>query len=114
MRYKLTYKCSVTSPYVALHNLTLILASDHHPHTDTTIAYSNYIHLDLDLWWLIGSFDTFCPKDHGFESRSSCHVRTLDKSFTRSCLWPFGVKLRHNICAVSGAPLSSSGLEKAL
>ena len=28
------------------------------------------------------------------------------KSFTRSCLWRFVVKLRHSIRAVSGAPLS--------
>ena len=33
---------------------------------------------------------------------------------TRSCLWPFGVKLRHSIHAVSRAPLSCSGLEGAL
>ena len=39
---------------------------------------------------------------------------TLVKSFTRSCLWRFGVKLRHSIRAVSGAPLSSSELEEAL
>ena len=26
--------------------------------------------------------------------------------------WRFGVKLRHSVLAVSGAPLSSSGLEK--
>ena len=31
-----------------------------------------------------------------------------------SCLWRFVVKLRHSIRAVSGAPLSSSGLEEAL
>jgi len=29
-------------------------------------------------------------------------------------IWRFGVKLRHNIRAVSGAPLSSSGIEEAL
>jgi len=38
----------------------------------------------------------------------------LGKSFTRSCLWGLDVKLRHRIRAVSGAPLSSSGLEEAL
>ena len=39
---------------------------------------------------------------------------TLGKSFTHSCLWRFGTKFRHSIRAVSGAPLSSSGLEEAL
>jgi len=42
------------------------------------------------------------------------HVGILGKSFTRSCLWRFGVKPQHSICAVSGAPLSSSGLGEAL
>ena len=64
-------------------------------------------------WWLIGRFVAFRPKGRGFESSSSCHVGTLDKSFTRSCLWCFGAKLQHSIRAVSGAPLSSSGLEEA-
>jgi len=36
----------------------------------------------------------------------------LGKSFARSCLWRFGVKLRPNFHAVLGAPLSSSGLER--
>ena len=39
---------------------------------------------------------------------------TLGKSFTRSCLWRFGMKLRHSIRAVSGTLLSRSGLEEAL
>src|SRR6218665_2577856 len=30
-----------------------------------------------------------------------------------ACLWHFSVKLRHSIRAVSGAPLSSGGLEEA-
>src|SRR6218665_853685 len=67
------------------------------------------------------------------------NVGILNKSFTRSCLWRFSVKLRHryfscgctcqlesyslneycivlycNIRAVSGSPLVSSGLEEAL
>ena len=63
-------------------------------------------------WWLIGRFVAFRPKDCGFESRSNRHLGTLGKSFTRSCLWRFGVKLRHSIHAVSEAPLSSSGLER--
>ena len=48
------------------------------------------------------------------ESHSSCHIETLGKSLTRSCLWRFGVKLRHCIRTMSGALLSSSGLEEAL
>jgi len=32
-------------------------------------------------------------------------------SLAVACTWRFGVKLRHSIRAVSGAPLSSSGLE---
>jgi len=38
----------------------------------------------------------------------------MGKSFTRSYLLRFGVKLRHIIRAVSGALLSSRGLEEAL
>ena len=61
-----------------------------------------------------GKVDAFCQKGRGFESSSSRHVETLGKSFTHSCLWRFDVKLRHSICAVSGALLSSNGVEKAL
>ena len=65
-------------------------------------------------WWHIGRFDAFRLKGRWFESCSSRHVRTLGKYFTRSCLWRFDVKLRHSICAVSGALMISSGLEEAL
>ena len=58
--------------------------------------------------------DAFRTKGHEFDSRSSWHVGTLGKYFTRSCLWHFCVKFRHSIRAVSGAPLISSGLEEAL
>ena len=54
------------------------------------------------------------PEGRGFEFRFSHLVGTLGKSLTRSCLWCFGVKLRHSIRAVLGALLSSSELEKAL
>ena len=64
--------------------------------------------------WRIGRVDAFRPRGHGFDSRSSRHVGTLGKSFTHSCLWRFGVKFRHSIRAVSGAPLSNSGFEEAL
>ena len=65
-------------------------------------------------WWLIGRLVAFRPKSLGFVSHSRRHVGTLDKSFTRICLWRLGVKLRHSIRAVSRVPLSSSGLEEAL
>ena len=64
--------------------------------------------------WRIGRVDAFRLKGYGFDSRSSRHVGTLGKCFTSSCVWRFGVKLRHSIRAVSGAPLSSSGLEETL
>ena len=65
--------------------------------------------------WRSGTVDTFRPKGHGFDSRSSRQVETLGKSFTHSCLWRFGVKFRHSIRAVSGASLSrpSRELEEA-
>jgi len=66
------------------------------------------------VWRRFGRVDAFRPKGNGFNSCSSPHVGTLGKSFTHSCLWHFGVKFWHSIRAVSGAPLSSSGLEEAL
>src|SRR6218665_1381474 len=65
-------------------------------------------------WWLIDRVNTCQPDGRGFESCSSRHVRTLGKSFTPSCLWCFGEKLRHSIRAVTEVPLSSSGLEEVL
>jgi len=59
------------------------------------------------------TFDIFRLKGRGFESRFSCHVGTLGKSFPCSHLLRFGVKLRH-IRAGSGAPLSSGWLLEAL
>src|SRR6218665_426236 len=68
----------------------------------------------MGLVWPVARVDAFSPKGHGFDSRTNRHVGTLSKSFTHSCLWHFGMKCRHSIRAVSGAPLSSSGLEEAL
>ena|SRR6218665_1189327 len=62
----------------------------------------------LWAWWFIGRFVAFRPKGRRFESRSSRHVGALGKPFTHSS------KLRHSIHAMSGVPLSSSGLEEAL
>ena len=36
-------------------------------------------------------FGAFCLEGHRFESHSSHHVGTLGKSFTRTCMWRFGV-----------------------
>src|SRR6218665_479873 len=65
-------------------------------------------------WWLIGRFDTFHLKVHGFESCPSRHVGTLGKSFTCCCLRCLDGKLQHSIHAESAEPLSSSGFEEAL
>ena len=62
----------------------------------------------------ISRVDAFRLKGHGFDSRSSHHIGTLDKSFTHSCLWRCRMKFRHSNCAVSGASLSSSGLDETL
>ena len=70
--------------------------------------------IDCGTWWLIGIFVAFSPMSRGFESRSGRNLGTLGKSFTSSCLWRFGLKLRRSIRAMSGEPLSSSGLQKAL
>src|SRR6218665_3069197 len=59
--------------------------------------------------WIIGRVYTCQPEGRGFESLSSRHIGTLGKSSTHSCLWHFGVKLRHSICDVSGALLSRRG-----
>ena len=78
------------------------------------LPFFHYNKIIVGRVWRIGRVDAFRPKGHGFDSRSSRHVGTLGKSFTHSCLWCFGVKFRHSIRAVSGAPLSSSGHEEAL
>src|SRR6218665_3870889 len=65
-------------------------------------------------WWRIVRVEAFQPEDCGFESRSSRHIGTLRKSLTHSCLWRYGVKLRHSILALSGPLLGSTGIEEAL
>src|SRR6218665_584044 len=49
-------------------------------------------------------------------SRHSLVRKVMGKSLTHNCLWRFGVKFRHSIRAVSGAPPSSPswGLKEAL
>ena len=64
--------------------------------------------------WRIGWVDAFRPQGHGFDSRSGCHVGTLWQVLYLQLPVRFSVKLRHSVRAVSGAPLSSSGLEEVL
>ena len=61
-----------------------------------------------------GSLVDSSPFVRRFVGSNPLHIWTLAKSFTPSCLWRFSVKLRHSIRAVSGVPLSSSGLEEVL
>jgi len=69
---------------------------------------------NCETWWGIGRVEAFQPEGPELESCSNCHVGTLGKSLTHSCLWRFGVKLRHSIHAVSGVLPSSSGLKEVL
>src|SRR6218665_2992411 len=71
------------------------------------VCMYNCIYVCCGAWWGFVRVDAFRPEGRGFESRSNRHVETLGKSFNRSSLWRFGVKLRHIIRAVSGALLSS-------
>jgi len=47
------------------------------------------INYKIGAWWRFGRVDSFCPKGHGFGSRSNLHLGTLGKSFTHStmALW---------------------------
>jgi len=76
--------------------------------------YTITILASCGAWWRFGRVDDFRPKGHGLDSHSSRQVETLGKLITHSCMWRFGVKFRHSIRAVSGAPLSGSELEEAL
>lgn len=38
------------------------------------------------MWWLGGGLGALCLEDRRFKSYSSRHIRTLGKSFIRSCL----------------------------
>ena len=65
------------------------------------------------VWWLIGRVDTYRPKGREFDSHSSHQIGTLGKSFASKL--PVALRretLTHR--AVSGAPLSSSGIEVVL
>jgi len=95
--------------------MRFILVDEKHESEEWTyIHVSHNIAPDLPIVGLTGRFVAYRLKGRVFESRSSRYVGTLGKSFTRSCLWRFGLKLRHSIRVVSGAPLSSSELEEVL
>ena len=81
-----------------------------------TIPYDHHLPQRLLLYWgVCGSLVESMPfVQRVMGSTPALAVGTLGESLTHSCLWRFGVKFRHSIRAVSGAPLSSSGLEEAL
>src|SRR6218665_1998027 len=55
-----------------------------HTHTHTAGLHGDSgEQVSCGTWWLTDRFDAFRPKGRGFESRSSRHVGTLGKSFTR-------------------------------
>src|SRR6218665_2525348 len=68
---------------------------------DAAAAADNNNRDNCGARWLIGRYVAFRPKGRWFESHSSRHVGTLGKSFTRSCLWRFGVKFRHSVESAS-------------
>src|SRR6218665_2406650 len=65
---------------------------------------NDHLHRGMEGVVLIGRFDAFCPTGRGFQSRSRHHDGTLGKSLTCSCLWRFGVKLRHSVPALFETP----------
>ena len=62
---------------------------------------TSLIHIPHGTWYCIRRVEAFRPDARGFESSSSRHIGTLGKSLTRSCLWRFGMKLRHSIWVVA-------------
>ena len=120
VKSSILYTCSLKKAFFTLKDQTLSLL-----HQSTCMLFPLFLfcctkkiigtlHWNCGTWWRNGWVDSFQPEGRGFDSRSSRHVGTLGKSLTHSCLWCFGVKLRHSIRAVSGALLSRSGLEEAL
>ena len=63
-------------------------------------------------WWLIGRVDACWPEGCGFKSRSSRHV--IKGQWTLDLGQVLYLQLPVALRAVSGTPLSSSGLEEAL
>ena len=110
-RYK-NYKTMHFSSLVRLQT-SLILRPTHselkapvHPACLPPSVLSPCIH--AHIVGLGGSLVESIPVDRRVVGSNPClAVGTLDKSFPHSYmyLWRFGVKLRHNIRAVSGAPL---------
>ena len=54
------------------------------------------------MWERGGSLVDSTPFHRKVAGSNPALAITLGKSFTRSCLWRFGVKLRHGIRTVSG------------
>jgi len=59
-----------------------------------------FLFVKSHLRGMVGRVDAYRPEGCGFDSCSSRHVGTLGKSFALSCLWLFGVKLRHSAVSV--------------
>ena len=67
------------------------------------------------VWRVAGSNPTLATTYEPWASPSVACVQSVSlKSPLLVSNGRFGVKFRHSICAVLGAPLSSSGLEEAL
>ena len=82
-----------THTHTCTHTLT-------HIHMHTPVEYMAQLQIavkNCGTWWRFGRVDASRPEGRGFESHSSRHVGTLGKSFTHSCLWRFGMKLRGTV-----------------
>ena len=51
----------------------------------TVSSYISPSYISAGAWWFTGRVGAYRSKGRGFDSRSSCHVGTLGKSFTRAC-----------------------------
>src|SRR6218665_3614355 len=88
--YTWSAKISAIHTYNTLYQYICIYTYTHTcMYTCMLTCIHEYIHAYMyacmyEAWWLISRFDEFRSKGSRFESRSSRHVRTLGKSFTRS------------------------------
>ena len=85
------YICMLVYMYASV-SLITDRRTDRHADTERKDDIDYRHHDNFGACRRIGWFDTFQPEGRGFESRSIRHVGTLDKSFTRSCLWRLGIK----------------------
>ena len=87
MQLNIVNSLSNTPKYVKGNNQTLWLICGKHGITSTLLTLpSRKCRLIRGALRLIGRFDAFRLKGHGFDSRSCRHVGTLGKSFTHSYL----------------------------